>query len=187
MSSRKVTDKIIADAKQEAKQILAQHEEEAKHIADEYAKRIAQKKAENEQEVKETVNTEIMRSISQKRLELNKKITEHKQERIKTAIKKAIAELVEHKDYLAFLKMLINSSGERDGRLIISKADANRYRSNLEKYIQDNGLKFKVTDSDDLSGGLVIKKEKTSYIGSLDIILELLSDELAIAVSKELY
>ena len=187
MSSQKVTDKIIADAKEEARQILAKHEEEAKHIADDYAKRIAQKKADNEREIKERVNTEIMRSISQKRLELNRKITEHKQERIRAAIKKAIAELVEHKDYLAFLKMLIKSSGEKNGSLLLSKADATRYRSNLEKYIQDNGLKLKVTDSDEVSGGLVIKKEKTSYIGSLDIILELLSDELAIAVSKELF
>ncbi|MGD8978511.1 MAG: V-type ATP synthase subunit E [candidate division WOR-3 bacterium] len=187
MSSQQVTDKILADAKEEAKEIFAKHEEEAKHIADEYAKRIAQKKAQNERKVEETVNTEIMRSISQKRLELNKKITEHKRERINTAIKKAIAKLVEHKDYVGFLKMLIESSDEKEGSLVLSKADAKRYRSDLEKYIQNTGSNLKVTVSDDLTGGIVITKEKSSYIGSLDIILELLSDELAIAVSKILY
>ena len=187
MSSQKVTDKILADAQEEAKQILAKHEEEAKQIADEYAKRIAQKKTENEREVEEMVNTEIMRSISQKRLDLNKKITEHKQERIKTAIKGAIAKLVEHEDYFAFLKMLIKSSGENEGNLVLSKADAKRHRDELEKYLRDNRLSLKVMASDELDGGILIQKGKTNYIGSLDIILELLSDELAIAVSKILY
>lgn len=187
MSSQKVTDKIIADAQEEAKHILAKHEEEAKHIADEYAKRIAQKKTDNEREVEETVNTEIMRSISQKRLDLNKKITQHKRERIKTAIKEAIAKLVEHEDYFAFLKMLVKNSGEKEGNLVLSKADAKRYRDKLEKYLRDNRLSLKVTVSDELGGGILIQKGKTSYIGSLDIILELLSDELAIAVSKELF
>ena len=128
-----------------------------------------------------------MRSISQKRLELNKKITEHKQKRIKTAINEAIAKLPEHKGYLDFLKTLIKSSGAREGNLVVSEADAKRYRNDLEKYIRDNKLNLKVTVSDGLKGGVLIKKEKTSYIGSLDIILELLNDELAIAVSKELF
>ena len=187
MSSQRVTDKILADAKEEAKEILAKHEDEAKHITDEYAKRIAQKKAQNEREVEETVNAEIMRSISQKRLALNKKITEHKQERINAAIKKAIGKLVEHKNYVSFLEMLIKSSGEKEGSLVLSKADAKRYRNDLEKFIQNTGANLKVTASDDLTGGVIIKKEKSSYIGSLGIILELLSDELAIAISKELF
>jgi vacuolar-type H+-ATPase subunit E/Vma4 len=187
MSSQRVTDKILADAKEEANEILAKHEEEAKHIAEEYAKRIAQKKAQNERMVEETVNTEIMRSISQKRLELNKKITEHKQECINAAIKKATAKLVEHEDYVGFLENLIKSSGEKEGSLVLSKADAKRYRSDLEKYIQNTESNLKVTASDDVTGGIVIKKERSSHIGSLDIILELLSDELAIAVSKELF
>jgi vacuolar-type H+-ATPase subunit E/Vma4 len=187
MSSQRVTDKILADAQEEAKQILAKYKEEARQIADEYAKRIAQKKTENERAVEERVNTEIMRSISQKRLDLNKKITGHKQKCIKTAINEAIKKLPEHKSYLDFLKTLIKNSGAREGNLLISKADAKRYGNDLEKYIRDNRLSLKVTVSDELDGGILIKREKTSYIGSLDIILELLNDELAIAVSQILY
>ena len=49
------------------------------------------------------------------------------------------------------------------------------------------GMNLKISVSDDMNGGIVIKKEKTSYIGSLDMIAELLSNEMAIAVSKTLY
>jgi V/A-type H+-transporting ATPase subunit E len=187
MSSQKVTDKILADAKEEAKQILAQLEKEADNIKNEYAKRIAQKKAQNDREIDETIKTATMRALSQKRLDLNKDITEHKQKIIKAVIQEAITQLIGHKEYADFLKTLVKRSNEKEGDLLLSSADAKRYRNELEKYIQAEGLNLKISVDDGLTGGVVIKKEKTNYIGSLDIILELLSDELAIVVSKELF
>ncbi|KPL15653.1 hypothetical protein AMJ74_01080 [candidate division WOR_3 bacterium SM1_77] len=187
MSSQKVTDKILADAKEEARQILAQHKEEAKSITVDYANRSAQKKAQNDREVREITRTEIMRALSQERLDLNKKITEHKQRLIKSVIKEAVAQLIEHKEYANFLKAFVKKSGEKEGDLLLSNADAKRHRNALERFIQDEGLKLRISVGDELTGGIVIKKEKRNYIGSLDIILELLSDELAIVISKELF
>lgn len=187
MSSQKVTDKILADAKEEAGQILAKHKEEAKNITDDYANRSAQKKAQNDREVEEMTRTEIMRALSQKRLDLNKKITGHKQKLIKSAIKEAVAQLIEHKEYANFLKAFIKKSGEKEGDLLLSNADAKRHRNDLERFIRDAGLKLRISVSDELTGGIAIKKEQRKYIGSLDIILELLSDELAIVISKELF
>jgi vacuolar-type H+-ATPase subunit E/Vma4 len=187
MSSQRVTEKILADAKEEAKQILAQHKEEAKNIADDYAKRFAQKKAHSDREVEETIKTEIMRALSQKRLDLSKKMTGHKQKLIKAAIKEAVGQLIEHKEYATFLKALVKNSGEKEGELILSNADAKRFGDDLEKYIRKEGLNLRISANDEMTGGIIIKKEKTTYIGSLDIILELLSDELAIVISKELF
>ncbi len=187
MSSQKVTEKILADAKEEAKKILGSLEKEAKQISDDYAERAAQKKAQNEEEIQERIKTEIMRALSQKRLDLNKSLTEHKQELILEVIKESVNQLIARKEYVDFLKALIGSSHERQGSLLLSKDDAENYRNSLEKYIRDKNLDLTISVNDELTGGIVIEKEKTSHIGSLEIILELLSDELAIVISKELF
>ena len=187
MSTQKVTEKILEDAKKEAEDILARHQNEASDITDDYEDRLARKKKLINQEVEEKKNTEIMRALSQHRLELNKKLTEHKQQLIKATIDHAIKQLIEREEYLDFIKALIEKSGEKNGELLLNKNDMKRYRGELEKFADKNELKFKITSDDKMKGGIILSKEKTSYIGSLDIILELLSDELAIVVSRELF
>ena len=41
--------------------------------------------------------------------------------------------------------------------------------------------------NNEIKSGIIIRRRKTDYIGSLDVILELLSDELAIAIAKIVY
>jgi len=187
MSSQKVTEKILADAKEEAGQILERLENEAKQISDDYAERAAKKKAQDEEEIQERTKTEIMRALSQRRLDLNKSITGHKQKTITEVINESVAQLVARKEYADFLKALIRSSHVKEGNLMLSKNDAKKHRNELEKYIRDEGLNIKISANEELTGGIIIEKEKTRYIGSLDIILELLSEELSIVISKELF
>lgn len=187
MSTQKVTNKIIEDAKREAQDILTKYRDDAANIEKEFAQRIAQKKRQVATEIEEIKKTEIMRALSQKRLDLNKKITEKKQKLITRAIEEAVSKLLVHRQYLDFLKALIKNSGEKEGELLLSKNDAKQYGNDLEKYIKTEGLNLKIVTGDEIRGGIIIKKEKTNHIGSLNIILELLSDELAITVSKELY
>jgi len=187
MSTQKVTDKILADAKEEARQILAKYKEEAKIIENDHAQRTGQKKKQIENEVAEIKTTAIMRAVSQKKLELNRNATQHKQALIKRIIEEAVTRLVGQKEYPDFLKALIKNSAEKEGKLLISNADIKRHRDDLEKYLRKEGLDLEISAHEDMKGGVIIRKEKTNYIGSLDIILELLSDELAIAVSKELF
>lgn len=187
MSAQKVTDKILADAKEEARQILAKYKEEAQTIVNDYAQRAVQKKQQIENEVAEIKKTAIMRAVSQKKLELNKHIILHKQALIKNIIEETVTKLIGHKDYASFLKALIKKSAEKQGELLMSNTDIKRHRDDLEKYIRKEGLGLKISAGDDMKGGIIIRKEKTNYIGSLDIILELLSDELAIVVSKEIF
>lgn len=187
MSTQNVTDKILADAKEEARQILAKYKEEAQTIANDYAQRAVQTKQQIENEVAEIKKTAIMRAVSQKKLELNKDITMHKQTLIKSIIEEALTKLIGHTDYASFLKALIKNSAEKQGELLISNTDIKRHRDDLEKYIRKEGLDLKISTGEAMRGGIIIRKEKTNYIGSLDIILELLSDELAIVVSKEIF
>ena len=97
-----------------------------------------------------------------------------------------LKELSAHKEYLTNRKALIKKSGRKDGELIISKADWNHYGSDLEKFFKNLGCQFTITTNDEISGGIMIKKDKIMYHGSLNIIRELISDQLTIAVSKKL-
>ena len=130
---------------------------------------------------------EILRAVSQQRMELNRAVVAEKRKFIRKVIEDALKGLSQHKGYVGFLKELIKKSGEKEGELIINKHDWERYGSELEKFMKKQGLNFKINTNNKIIGGVLIRKEKTTYHGSLDLIRELLIDELAIAVSKELY
>lgn len=188
MSVQKVTEKIIQDAEKEAEEISAKYEREAANITADFADRATQKKRQIQADIGERKETEIMRNLSQHRLALNKKLTEHKQRLINDAIEEAVANLSEHGEYFAFLKELIKKGGMKTGELVINKGDLKRYRKDLEKFLEKEGFNLKITEDDGIKkGGVILRHGTTHYIGSLDIILELLSDELAIAISKSMF
>ncbi|MDH4210486.1 MAG: hypothetical protein OEV79_03470 [candidate division WOR-3 bacterium] len=187
MSTQQVTEKILHDAENNAQEILAEYKNEAEKITTDFAQRIEQKKQQINKEVEERKETEIMRGLSQHRLALNRKQTEHKQNLIKVTIDEAISKLNDHDEYPTFLKALIKKSDEKKGELLLSKADLKKFRGDLEKFLATEEMELKVIEDDSIRGGLIIKRGTTSYIGSLDIILELLSEELAIAISKSMF
>jgi vacuolar-type H+-ATPase subunit E/Vma4 len=187
MSTQKVTDKILHDAENRAQEILTEYKNEAEKIAADYNQRIEQKKQHINQQIEERKETEIMRGLSQHRLALNRKQTEHKQHLITTTIEAATSKLNDHGEYLAFLKAMIEKSGEKKGDLLLNKDDLKRYRADLEKFLSEEKLELNMVEDDNIRGGVVIKRGTTSYIGSLDIILELLSEDLAIAISKSTF
>ncbi len=187
MSTQQVTDKILHDAKKNAQDILAEYKNEAEKIAADFAQRIEQKKQQINKEIEERKETEIMRGLSQHRLALNRKQTEYKQGLISVIIDEAVSRLNDNEEYPTFLKALIKKSDEKRGELLLSKADLKRFRGDLEKFLAREELELKIIEDDSIRGGLTIKRGTTSYIGSLDIILELLSEELAIAISKSMF
>ena len=182
-----LVDKILQDAQREAKEILAQHEAEAAKIKEEYAKQRATKKTHRETELSSLKKTETTKLVSQKRLELNKQITMQKQKYIAEITKEALASLSEHEEYLDFLKNLIKKSGEKVGELLISSSDYKRFGAALEKYLKNLGANLSIKPDNAIKGGIILKKEKMSYLGSFEIISELLNDELLSAVSKILW
>lgn len=183
MATQSVTDKIISDAQQEAQEILAQYRQEAGKIADELAGRRAARQARLEKEIAERRDTEMMRAVSQRKLALNMKRTEHRQQLMRAIIEEAVSSLPGHKDYLSFLQALITKSGAQQGELRLSRADLERYRGDLEKFLKREGRTMKLVADAGMKGGVLINDGTTSYIGSLDIIIELIGDEMAIALA----
>ena len=101
-----------------------------------------------------------MRSLSQKRLELSKQLTEQKHKFINEVTKDALKELSKHKNYFDFLKELIRKSGEKDGELIISNHDTKRYGTDLEKFMKVEGLNYNIKSDNEIRGGVIVKKGK---------------------------
>jgi vacuolar-type H+-ATPase subunit E/Vma4 len=187
MASQNVTEKILQDAKNEAKEILDKYKKEVAKITGEFSAKLTAKKDLIKAEVENIKNTEIMRAVSQKRLELNKQIVEQKQNFTKNIINEALDKVPQHKDYLNFLKTLIKKSGEKEGELIINKKDWGKNGKDLENFMNSENLNFKIKTSNEIIGGLLVKKGKITYHGSLNLISELLGDELTIAISNILF
>ncbi len=187
MAPQKVTEKILTDARKEAEEILNGYKKEATKIKHEYEDKIAAKSEQIESEVEALKKKELLRTVSQKKLEFEKEIVAQKRKYIKNIIEEALKELPKHKEYFSFLKALMEKSGEKEGELLINKRDWQRYSTDIDTFAAKEGLNYKVTTNNDIMGGIVIKKGKTTYLGSLDLIGELLRDELTIAVSQKLY
>lgn len=183
MATQSVTERIIEDARKEAQEILSKYGQEARNIADDLGARLAARRERLEKEIAERRDTEIMRAVSQQKLALNMKRTAHKQELMRTIIEEAVSRLPGHPDYLAFLQALIETSGAKQGELRMSRADLERYRGALDKFLPREGRKMKVAADAGMKGGVIIEDGTTRYIGSLDIIVELMADEMAIALS----
>lgn len=186
MAKQKVTEKILADAKQEVQEILGKYRAEASEIKKSQDEQIAIQKTQIERDSEASKKIEYLRRVSQKKLQLNRKLVAERRKLIDGVIDEALKELSAHKEYLNFLKALIKKSGRKDGELIISKADWNHYGSDLEKFFKNLGCQFTITTNNEIFGGIMIKKDKIMYHGSLNIIRELISDQLTIAVSKKL-
>ena len=186
MATHKVTEKIIEDAKKEAKKLLDEYKKEAQKLKKEYTKRIEKKKTEIEQEFENLKKTEIMKALAQKRMAFKKNFIEQKQKFIKEVLDHGLKELPRHKKYLDFLKELIKKGEEREGELLLSPQDKKAYGTQLEQFIKKQKRDYTLK-TDEIAGGVVIKRAKKTYLGSLEIITELLQNELNIELAKVLF
>lgn len=187
MTTQNVTDKILEDATKESQEIVKKFSDEAAEIKKDNAAVLKSKRSHNEDETEARKKNEHMRLLSQRKLALAREFAEHKQEYLSKVIAQAMEKFPDHAQYGQFLEMLIKTSKETDGELIIRKNDWEKYKKALEKFLKQINAHFTVTTENEITGGIIIKKGKTTYHGSLELISELLNDELAIAVSQALY
>jgi vacuolar-type H+-ATPase subunit E/Vma4 len=187
MAPKKVTEKILEDAQNEAHAILDTYKKEAAAVKQEYSEKIAAKKKQIEDEVEAKKQAELLRTVSQKRLEFNKQLTLQKYKLLNEVSHDSLKKLPEHEHYLDFLKALIKKSGKGDGELVMTAHDIKKYQAEVEKFLKREGLHYVIKPGNDLMGGIIIKKGKISDLGSLDLISELTRDELTIVVSRILW
>ena len=187
MATQNVTDKILEDAKKESQEILKKYRDDAAEMKKTLEEELRSRRALIEDETETLKRGEHMRLLSQKKLEMDKELTARKRTYLEKVIAEALKELPSHGKYGQFLQMLIASSNETEGELSISETDGKKHKSAIEEYAKKEKMNFTVGTDEEIAGGIIIKKGKTTYHGSLKLISELLSDELAIAVSQALY
>lgn len=179
-----VIEKILDEAKIEAEKIAQKYEKEIEKIKKEYEEKIVAAEQKVRDEVEKKKQEEIMRVIAQERLFYNKKLTAEMQKHIDDVLQTAIKKLPTHRDYIKFLTGLIKNSGVNRGELYLSPDDFKKYRSQLEKFCAQEELNIEIKIDNNMLGGIILKKEKTTFLGSLDVIIELIKDELKIAIAK---
>jgi len=187
MGTKKVTEKIIDDARKDVQRILKEHEHMADNIREDREKRIAAQREHINAEAEKIKKNEITRALSRKKLEYKKALTAKKRMLIMQFVNEAILSLPQHKGYIIFIKEMIKKSGQTNGVLTINTKDWKLFQSDLQKFFQKEKMDFDVRPATDISGGVTIELGKKVFHGSLDLIVELLHDELMIAVSKELF
>jgi len=187
MATQNVIEKILENARAEAQEILKRYTEDATEIKQKTDARIAALREQNENDAKQLQETEVTRTLSQKRLAYNKSISHEKRILISRVIGEALTTLPQHKDYTVFLTALIKASGQTDGELSISKKDWQKHKDKLQAFFKKEKTNFEIRTDEAMLGGITIKKGKKTFRGSLKLIGELLQDELTIAVSKALF
>ncbi len=187
MATSKVTDKIIDDAHKEAKAILEDNRAKSEKIKQEYQTKIDKRRAANKADADLLEKTLTMRTIAQKRLALSQDIITRKQKMIDRIVKEAIEEFARGKRYLEFLQLLIEQSNEKDAELLLNERDIKNHGAELEKFLKVKNLKHKISATKEISGGVIIKKDQKTYLGSFDIISSLLNDEISIETARILF
>jgi vacuolar-type H+-ATPase subunit E/Vma4 len=110
-----------------------------------------------------------------------------KQKFINTVVNDALKNVPKHKDYLKFLQDLIRKTNERDGELFLTKADYTKLGKRLKDFLKKEGFCYTLKTTNEIKGGLIIKKGKLTYLCSIDMISEILRNSLAIDVSRILF
>ncbi|MEO0122998.1 MAG: V-type ATP synthase subunit E [candidate division WOR-3 bacterium] len=181
-----VIEKILEEAKKEAEAITERYEKEISRLKREYEEKILEAEKKLNEEIEKKKKEEVMKAIAQARLEYNKKLAGEMQEYIDDVLNSAIKKLPEHKKYFNFLKDLIKNSDVKEGELYLSSADKQKYQSQIEKFIKQEGYNFIIKNDDKMSGGVIIKKGKVTFLGSIDVIAEIMKEELKIMIARSL-
>ncbi|MEO0161661.1 MAG: hypothetical protein ABIL39_03705 [candidate division WOR-3 bacterium] len=182
---KSVVEKILSDARKEAEKIREHYAAEIEKLKKEYQEKIAWAEKSLHTEIEKKKQEEVLRALAQLKLEYNKKITAEMQTYIDEVLQSALKKLSEHKSYLDFLKQLIKKSGEKEGELYLSSDDIKRYRPQLEKFLKQENCNF-VIKEDKMHGGVIIKKGNITFLGSVDVIIEIMRDELKNLIARAL-
>jgi vacuolar-type H+-ATPase subunit E/Vma4 len=179
MSIEKLTSTIIESAQQKAKEITDKYEQEIQKINNNANEEIAKLVQENDEYIARQKSLVQTRLISNAQLKAQQEILKIKWKIIDNVFTQAKQRFLASEDYLSFIKDIISTNNDSDSELFISKHDQEKFQKSFP------GLKY--TASDDLTGGLIIRKGRIELNFSIDKIFESLKNDLIIDLSKLLF
>ena len=179
MSLDKLTKTIIESAEKKAQEISEKYKQEIQKLRDETDEQIKKLTQENNERITQEQALIKTQAISNAELNAQQKILQTKWMIIDEVFQKAQDKFIASDAYINSLKDLIVKNADKTSEIIISKKDYDK----LQKLLPN----VKLTASDNLLNGLVIKKSRVELNYSLDRIISSLKSELVIELSKLLF
>lgn len=184
---QKIIEKILDEARLDAGSITRRYEDEARNAREAHTLRFARKKEEIDNAVRKTARQQIGKALAREKLTIRKRINREKQRFIEGIIAAAVESLPGHRRYFEFLKKLIRQCGEKEGQILLSAGDYARYHRRLDRYLRQARCRFEMAVDREIAGGIIVKKDKTTYQGSLNLIAESLKNKLSISIAQVLF
>ncbi|MEO0097911.1 MAG: V-type ATP synthase subunit E family protein [candidate division WOR-3 bacterium] len=175
----KLKEKILKEAEEEKKRILQEAEEEVKNIEKKTEEEIKKLKKETEQFLEKYLEELKKRELAKLKKEESIKLLTTKWKIIDHLFSNLSKEIKKDKRYLEFLKEKIKS--EPAFEIIVSNDDFSLLSSFL------NPLNIKITKSEEIKDGIIIKKEKEEIKLDLESLLEEIKKRYLKEISRLLF
>lgn len=179
MTIERLTDTIIATAKQKAKEIEEKYNKHIQEIDEATKQEIERLIQENEAFIANEARLISNCLISNAQLKTNQELLNAKWQVINEIFKKAKNQYVESEQYLNFIKESIVKYKDDNTIVYISPNDEQRINKILPN------LKYEVDKN--LSAGIILRKGNIEFNYNLDKILETIKNDLIIELSKLLF
>jgi V/A-type H+-transporting ATPase subunit E len=194
---QRLRDRILRDAEEEARKIVAEGEVEARRLADEahgHAEEIAERargRAESE------ASEHIRRQISIRELDARKAVLGEKGKLMDQAFEKAM-ESLRQKDlgggYALTKSLLLKAIETGDEEIILSPEDKKgikeSFLTGLNKDLKSKGLKGRVKVADDtrrMRGGFILRSGRKETNATFESMLDVMRDEAELEISDALF
>ena len=193
----KVTDRIIADARKEALNIINRAEAEAGRMAQGFQQMAQSEYDELVAEGAEVARQHEERIVSNARMDMSRELLGIKQEMVTETLARALDMLskLPEGDYISLLSRLAAKASET-GReeLILSEADCRRYGSQIvsaaNSALADAGRPAGLTlsaETRSMTGGVILKNDDIEVNCSLESLVYSRRDEFATIASGTLF
>jgi len=182
----RITDKIMREARAEAKRIKSEFKRKARELEAEYDQRIEAQRREAQKRVEDLARGLKERRISEAEIGLRLEYLKYRYQLLDELITEAVSKIPKNKGYFQFLTDILKNSNWEEGEILLSAEDRKRFGSRLLAWCDKNGYAFRLSDQDlDTIGGLIIRKGKEAINATLDTIIDELRDELLLRIGRE--
>lgn len=190
-----IVEKILSDAKEEARAIKAEAQKEKKKILTQAKKEAEKLKNELVREGKRKAELKAEGLVREKKIALNKKRLKFKREKLEKVFEAAFRKLVslplEEKKKLAFSMVLRFAEGGEE--IIVSREERHIYDGNFLKQLNQElkrsgkGPVRLSSEERDLKGGFILKKGNLEINASVEILFNYLVEREVQKVTKILF
>ncbi|MEO0075168.1 MAG: V-type ATP synthase subunit E family protein [candidate division WOR-3 bacterium] len=179
MAIERLTDTIIATAKQKAKEIEEKYNKQIQEIEEATKEEIERLIQENEAFIANEARLISNRLISNAQLKKNQVLLNAKWQVIDEIFKKAKQQYIESEQYLNFIKDSIAKYKDDNTIVYISPNDEHRIKNILPN------LKYELDKN--LSAGIIFRKGNIEFNYNLDKIVETIKNDIIVELSKLLF